>query len=361
MGDGLRRRRDDEIEKKLRQDALKGIIAAIRGNNTIFNPDRIEGPINENDLRRNASLPPDGNELEQISDGARSFPLTPRGRQQYDNPMLMGNIEALRELNQATEEESEAAHGARRLPWEEFKKGRAVDPAAHELPDNVYAESVRPSMLRWMSSTRDSGTQTFNADHPEFNAVARRHELAPMEENDTAPRGKRKAGRGRRSPRVVKIKRKDIEGEYEPEGMDVIMEEKIEHEFIDGVFVPPEPGKRTFNENDVRGEYEADESGNLQLLADDAGNLVDKQGRRVNEKGYLVNERGDVLDRRSGKPMFRQRELDQAGELPAPHALERYNFTPTDVCGDLLRDENGESIMPNGELLEDRHGRPINA
>ena len=96
MMESPKRRKDDEMEKKLRQVALKGIIAAIRGdrgNSAFFNPDNIEGPLKGH--RREASLPPDGNELEEVSDGARSFPLTPRSKKLYDNPLL-GNFEDMR-------------------------------------------------------------------------------------------------------------------------------------------------------------------------------------------------------------------------------------------------------------------------
>jgi hypothetical protein len=55
------------------------------------------------------------------------------------------------------------------------------------------------------------------------------------------------------------------------------------------VQVPPEANKRTFNENDILGEFDRDEKGNIILLQDKHGNFVDKLGRKVNERGYLIN------------------------------------------------------------------------
>jgi hypothetical protein len=60
--------------------------------------------------------------------------------------------------------------------------------------------------------------------------------------------------------------------------------------------VPPEANKRTFNENDILGEFDRDEKGNIILLQDKNGNYVDKLGRKVNERGYLINPQGDIIE-----------------------------------------------------------------
>jgi hypothetical protein len=62
------------------------------------------------------------------------------------------------------------------------------------------------------------------------------------------------------------------------------------------VQVPPEANKRTFNENDILGEFNRDEKGNIILLQDKHGNFVDKLGRKVNERGYLINPQGDIIE-----------------------------------------------------------------
>jgi hypothetical protein len=62
--------------------------------------------------------------------------------------------------------------------------------------------------------------------------------------------------------------------------------------------VPPDSQKRTFNENDILGEFDRDDKGNIILLQDENGNNVDKLGRRVNERGYLLdpNGSGDIIE-----------------------------------------------------------------
>lgn len=58
-----------------------------------------------------------------------------------------------------------------------------------------------------------------------------------------------------------------------------------------------DPNKRRFNVNDILGDLDRDEKGNLYLLANKEGHLVDKNGTPINEKGYLINpETGDVLE-----------------------------------------------------------------
>lgn len=50
-----------------------------------------------------------------------------------------------------------------------------------------------------------------------------------------------------------------------------------------------DPEKRKFNVNDILGEFDRDEKGNLVILENENGELVDKNGKRVNEKGYLID------------------------------------------------------------------------
>ena len=59
-----------------------------------------------------------------------------------------------------------------------------------------------------------------------------------------------------------------------------------------------DPEKRRFNVNDVLGEVDRDDKGNLVILQNKTGSLIDKDGNRVNEKGYLIDEKtGDVLEK----------------------------------------------------------------
>lgn len=68
---------------------------------------------------------------------------------------------------------------------------------------------------------------------------------------------------------------------------------------------PPNPENRNFNENDILGEFDRDGKGNLILLENEKGQIVDKKGNVVNEKGYLIdNKNGDVVDRDQRRTMF---------------------------------------------------------
>jgi hypothetical protein len=70
--------------------------------------------------------------------------------------------------------------------------------------------------------------------------------------------------------------------------------------------VPPDSTKRNFNENDILGEFDRDEKGNIILLQDDTGQYIDKRGRRVNERGYLLdpNGSGDIIENMQNQKMF---------------------------------------------------------
>lgn len=127
-----------------------------------------------------------------------------------------------------------------------------------------------------------------------------------------------------------------------------------------------DPNKRRFNVNDILGEFDRDEKGNLVILQENrTGNLIDKDGNRVNEKGYRIDEKtGDVVEKEKGKKVFDSKELDERGELPPPYNLERFNFNAHDVRGYFDRDEHGKEIIPtkrdaSGRLL-DKQGRRVN-
>ena len=63
------------------------------------------------------------------------------------------------------------------------------------------------------------------------------------------------------------------------------------------VQAPPNAQNRNFNENDILGDFDRDEKGNVIVLQDENGNYVDKQGRRVNERGYLIEPNsGNILE-----------------------------------------------------------------
>ena len=99
---------------------------------------------------------------------------------------------------------------------------------------------------------------------------------------------------------------------------------------------PPNADLRTFNVNDILGELDRDDRGNIQVLSDAQGNDIDKTGHPVNAKGYLKDPRtGDILDSATKQTLFPNRAMDDKGEVPAPFSIEKFNFNPHQLLGDL--------------------------
>lgn len=106
--------------------------------------------------------------------------------------------------------------------------------------------------------------------------------------------------------------------------------------------MPPDAAKRNFNENDILGDLDRDEKGNVIVLQDEGGNYVDKQGRPVNERGYLLDKsgNGDIVNNVDERQkMFDSKEIDDRGEVPAPFCVEKYNFNPHNIRGDFDYDK----------------------
>ena len=129
------------------------------------------------------------------------------------------------------------------------------------------------------------------------------------------------------------------------------------------MYVPPVAEKRAFNEQDILGDLDRDDKGNLVIIEDAKGNFVDKNGQRVNERGYLVDpSTGDIVNAMDQGKMFDKTELDDRGEIPAPFCLEKHNFNPHNIRGDFEYDKYGQpKILKNkkGELV-DKKGRRAN-
>ena len=98
----------------------------------------------------------------------------------------------------------------------------------------------------------------------------------------------------------------------------------------------PHAELRNFNVHDILGELDRDERGNVVVLQDSFGNKIDKNRMYTNIRGYLLEqETGDIVDNKTSEPMFNLRDLDDKGEVPAPFCIEKYNFNPHDLMGDL--------------------------
>lgn len=423
---------NENMEKKLRADALKRLIEMMKGNKGMMPNNRIEECIDDEDVfKRRNSLPANGNPREELSERPRSYPLSPRTRKEMEDPLI-----------------NPLALGFEREDY------------FWEPQDNVYAESKPPDPLGKIGkSYKDGDTQTFmvGGDHD----IPFRDEDSDDERNPRL-RGKIGRGRGRRGRFEDKIREEnqfmdqdsdDLDDDNE---LDVIKEEddlvaaglisdrkkkdeeerrkleedlrkKIEEEDnqlleeekrlatnktdddfikeaeeelskskldlaspphvsekadelndtdvkvnpvtlksatknIDGMRIPPTPSKRTFNENDIKGELEKNDEGKYTPTVLTNGEKVDKYGRRVNDKGFLVNENGDVIDSKTDKEMFEKNQLDPNGDIPQPFKLERYNFNPHDIIGAFAIGKNGKPILhetPDGKLVDDS-GRQVN-
>jgi len=144
------------------------------------------------------------------------------------------------------------------------------------------------------------------------------------------------------------------EAKKQEEQSDKVNEEEDEEKRIADM---RDPTQRKFNENDIMGDFDRDEKGNIIPLTDSSGKHVDKTGRAVNERGYIVDEKtGDVLEKEKNRKVFGKEELDERGELPPPFNLERFNFNPHDIRGYFDRDANGNEIITPVDKL----GRRVN-
>ena len=88
--------------------------------------------------------------------------------------------------------------------------------------------------------------------------------------------------------------------------------------------------------NDILGELDRDDRGNIVVLQDSQGNNCDKTGHMTNIRGYLQDPVSlDILENHTKEKMFDAEELDDKGELPAPFCVEKFNFNPHNLMGDL--------------------------
>jgi hypothetical protein len=423
---------NENAEKALRAEALKRLIQMMKGNKGMMNNGLLGDEDENGELKRRNSLPAYGNAKEELSERPRSYPLSPRGRKEMEDPLI--NPLAL---------------------------GFDRDEEFWEPKDNVYAESKPPDPLGKIGkSYRDGDTQTF--------VVGGDHDVPFRDadsDDDRQPKTKGKAGRGRgrrgRFEDKIREENQFMEDSdlADDEELDVIKEEddlvaaglisdrrpnpddeaerkrleddlrkkieeednqlleeekrlatnktdddfikeaeeelsKSKHEFfspgmntsskidelndtdvkvnptpineatqnIDGMQIPPSASKRTFNENDVKGELDRNEEGKYAPTVMPNGGMVDKYGRKVNPKGFLINDKGDVIDTKTDKQMFKKKELDENGDIPQPFKLERYNFNPHDIIGAYAVGKNGKPKLqetPDGKLVDDS-GRQVN-
>lgn len=71
---------------------------------------------------------------------------------------------------------------------------------------------------------------------------------------------------------------------------------------------PPQADLRTFNVNDILGELNRDDKGNIVV---EKGQDKDNQGHPINVRGYLMDKKsGAILENQNFQTMFNRDELD---------------------------------------------------
>lgn len=69
----------------------------------------------------------------------------------------------------------------------------------------------------------------------------------------------------------------------------------------------------------------------------------------------------DIVENVTYKSMFKQRDMDERGELPGPFCLEKHNFNPHLMSGDFEYQDGQPVVLKNekGQHV-DRNGRRVN-
>lgn len=94
----------------------------------------------------------------------------------------------------------------------------------------------------------------------------------------------------------------------------------------------PNAQARTFNENQIMGQLDRNEKG--QIVAKQVANrFFDLQQRRVTAQGYLLDENDDIVS--AEDPTVKMFENVLNGQLPAPFSFERFNFNPYQMFGNF--------------------------
>lgn len=65
---------------------------------------------------------------------------------------------------------------------------------------------------------------------------------------------------------------------------------------------------------------------------------------------------GDIIENYSRQKMFSKDDMDDRGEVPAPFCVEKYNFNPHDLMGDIDYDFDKKNNMALPNLLKTKQG-----
>ena len=118
--------------------------------------------------------------------------------------------------------------------------------------------------------------------------------------------------------------------------------------------------RREFNEIDILGALERDDKGNVIVPFDEKTGSkisVDQEGRPINQYGYLVEpETGNILSNKTGQTVFACKDLDERGHIPMPFAIEKFNFNPHDLMGNLDYQYEPSTGRAIPQLLQTKQG-----
>ena len=126
--------------------------------------------------------------------------------------------------------------------------------------------------------------------------------------------------------------------------------------------------QRTFNENEVIGNFPRDVHGRIinrkEIVLQ--RNFRDYDGQLVNERGYLINElSGAIRSRYTYEDLLigEYSDLGDLGELPMPYRIERFNFNPHKIMGSF--DFDPKTFKPfflknKFNVFTDKLHRPVN-
>ena len=129
--------------------------------------------------------------------------------------------------------------------------------------------------------------------------------------------------------------------------------------------------QRTFNVNEVIGNFERDSYGRIINRSEiiRKRHYRDLDGQLVNECGYLINEvSGAIRSKYTYEDLMigEYGNMDELGELPMPYRLEQHNFNPHKIMGSFdYHEGKGNSLMPirltnKFKVFTDKLYRPVN-
>jgi hypothetical protein len=70
------------------------------------------------------------------------------------------------------------------------------------------------------------------------------------------------------------------------------------------------------------------------LKRDNTNAFVDNRGRPVSVSGYLIDREGNIVNQ-EGVKVFNKEDLREGVDLPVLLSLERFNFNPLDILGNV--------------------------